>query len=267
MTDPCAELRELGPELIRDRPGDLPDALRAHLEECAACGALAAGAAALRADLDRWEPEPPPPALVADTLAALAVGPTRRGRRRTSVEILLSSPLSGPPPEEAPPRRRLLIRLFVQAAAAAILAAVTMGFTVVYYPAVVVALEDRRTHKCQERLRRLQHAALTYRKEHPDAKPLHGVDLRRALIAGGYADVLDFVCPSRKGADLQERSFFGELPAGSAPLSPGPLFWDRFGNHSSGVNVVYGDGRVELVTVETFAAWYSRALEGDGDGD
>ncbi len=269
---PCDRLRDLGPDLVRDRPDDLPADLREHLPGCPACQALAEGAASLRADLDLWE-APAPDDLVERTLARLAMAGAapqrgaepaapRQRRRRTSIELLTSGPLMEGLPAAAPPPRRLLLRLFAQAAAAAALFAVCTGFVVAYYPAVAQALEDRRVRRCQERLRTLQAAALRYRHERPDAPTLRGAELRKALIEGGYADLSSFVCPGHRGEALQERSYFGELPPGGEALTVGqPLFWDRFGNHGEGFNVVYADGRLEIVTVDALASWYRRTQQ------
>jgi prepilin-type processing-associated H-X9-DG protein len=258
---PCARAREHALELVRGRPGDVPDDVRLHVAGCAACGALAAGAGALGDRLAAWEPPPPPDDLVERALAGLALAaaapPARR--RRTSVELLTSPPLAGGEAGEPPAPRRLLLRLVVQAAAAAALFVVCGGFVVAYYPAIAQAFEDGRVRRCQQRLGRLKAAALLYRAERPEAPALRGAPLRRALVQGGYLDELELVCPGHHGEALGERSYYGELPAGAEPLPTGrALFWDRFGNHSSGFNVVYADGRVETVTVDALGSWHRR---------
>lgn len=269
MSEPaeCARARELALELTRDAPGDVPAAVREHVEGCPRCAPLGAGARALADELAAWSAPPAPDGLVARTLARLAVAgpaaaahePSPRRRRRTGVELLTTAPLAGAPTPEAPAPRRLLLRLALQAAAATVLFAASAGFAVVYYPAIAEALEEKRVRACQTKLVALQRAALRYRSERPTAPALRGAELRLALVQGGYVDELVFVCPGHRGEALRERSFFGELPAGSDPLPAGrPVFWDRFGNHGEGFNVVYADGRVETVTVDALASWHRR---------
>ena len=272
----CAWVEERADALVRgERP---PAGIAQHVEACPECRSTREGAARLRADLERWDVPEPPSDLVERTLARMAfagrgapdeddaapTGTERRGellsfaqaRRRTSFEVLTSLPLEPPPGSVAPSRRRLLVRLCVQAAAAALLFAVCTGFTAVFYPAITSALEDRRMDQCRQQLQRLQRGALLYRGEHPDGPDLRASELRRALVEAGYVDELDFVCPGHAGQDLQERSFVGALPGGAAPLAGNQaLFWDRFGNHAFGFNVVYADGRAEVVRVDDFARW------------
>jgi len=281
----CAWVQEHAATVVR---GDVPDELRGHLEACTTCQKVAAGAALLRADLDLLEAPEPPADLVANTLARLALAgraphvevsgseagsrdlapitPLPSRRRRTSVEFLTSAPLettNGPPSP-----RRLLLRLCLQAAAALVLFGICTAFVVVYYPAVTYALEDGRLKNCQERLVRLQKAALRYRAEHPDSPELRDQALSKALVEGGYLDPLDLVCPGHRGKELQERSYLGKLPAGSQALDPDrPIFWDRFGNHSTGYNAVFASGRVETVPVDDFAGWHSRLKSGARDSE
>lgn len=276
MTAECEWVQANAAQLVRDAPQDgAPESIEAHVASCAACEAVVAGARSLGRDLDRWESAAPADDLVARTMARLALAnaqpvgaslegegrivPMPRRRRRTTVELLTSAALPGEDvAADPPPRRRLLMRLFVQSAAALVLFGVCTSFVAVFYPAVTHALEDGRVTRCQQRLVRLQQAAVRYHQERPDAHDLRGPDLRQALIQGGYADPLDFICPGHKGRDMRERSYVGFLPGGAAPVtSSTPIYWDRFGNHSSGFNVVYGDGKVEQVRAEDFAAWRS----------
>lgn len=273
----CARVRELALELTRDAPGDVPAEVREHADACPRCAPLASGARALADELAAWSAPAAPDDLVARTLARLAVAGAANDarsprRRRTGVELLTTAPLAGSPAPEAPEPRRLLLRLVIQAAAATVLFAVSAGFAVMYYPAIAEALEEKRVRACQAKLVTLQRAALRYRAERPSAPALRGAELRLALVRGGYVDELVFVCPGHHGEALRERSFFGELPAGSDPLPGGrPMFWDRFGNHGEGFNVVYADGRVETVTVDALASWHRRtsgpAEHHDEDGD
>lgn len=181
-------------------------------------------------------------------------------RRTTVIELFVTPPLSGPVAAVAPTRARLAFRFVLQAAAAVILFGVSSVFVAAYYPAVSHALEERDQAQCQARLRVLHAAAERYRKEHPEGPALVGFELRRELIQGGYTDESDFVCPSDRGQELGMRSYIGEIPAGIASATSGshaerPLFWDRFGNHSSGFNLIRLDGRVSAVTEEGLTRW------------
>lgn len=278
----CARTREHLPELVR---GDAPADVTAHAASCAACQGLVAGAGALRADLDAWTAPPPPADLVERTLARLALAPREdeplplplprpapdlRPRRRTSVEFLTSALGGGGEviPLVPPTRRQLALRLFVQAAAAVVMFGVCTTFVAVFYPAVTHALEQRRLEACQAPLLRVHRAIARYREERPDAPPLRGVELRHALVEGGYLRPEDLVCPGPRGHDLGANSFVAELPpadpAAPAKLPPDrPIVWDRFGNHAEGFNVVYGDGRVDVVSVDGLARWMERRAEGE----
>lgn len=276
MSSPCDWVKENAPALVRGL--EPPAEVSLHMAGCAGCRAVSEGASALKADLDGWIAPEPPSDLLERTLARMALhsagdeanGPdavdtepahtpaaTPGHRRRTSVEILTGTPAHGN--DVTPPlRRRLLWRLLGQAAAAALLFTVCTTFVAVFYPAVTLALEDRRIQHCQKQVSRLAKGAMLYHREHPESKALQGGALRRALVAGGYCDALDFICPSKSGRELRERSYSGRIPAGSEPLPKGePLFLDRFSNHSSGFNVGFGTGRVETVTVDAFSAWVS----------
>jgi hypothetical protein len=267
--DPCARARDHLAELVR---GDaLPDDLRAHVDACAACGALARGSAAMKGALDGWGVAPPADDLVERSLARLALagasaegegqaGP--RPRRRSSVELLTSVPFAGGQVVPFPPtRRQLALRVFTQAAAALLLFAASTSFVAVFYPAVVHAIDERHVHRCQERLQTLARAARAYAAEHPEARDLRGVALRQALVDGGYADPHDFVCPGPRGKDLGENSYVGAFGAG------GPVFWDRFGNHADGFNVVDLDGRVRCMAVDDLQAWLPRGEAAPRAGD
>lgn len=287
----CERTREHLAELVR---GDAPKDVLAHAEACTACAEVAAGARTLRRELGAWSVPVPPDDLVERALAGIAVtaatgvdlppgapapaepagvvvpfpGPlpeAARPRRRSSVEILTSVALGvgGAPAPVAPTRRQLALRVVVQAAAALVLFGVSTTFVAVYYPAMVHAVEQRRLHDCQERLRVMARAIVRYRHERPDAPALRGAALRAALIEGGYLDVAELVCPGPRGADLRENSFVAELPpadeADPRTIPPNrPVCWDRFGNHAEGFNVVYADGRVEVVPVEGLARWMGR---------
>lgn len=291
MTD-CARTREHLPELVR---GDAPGDVRAHVAACDACRPLAGGASALSADLRAWTVPAPPDDLVARTLAGLALASVReasapagvvipmpapmsqplpesaRPRRRSSVEILTSAPLglgSGVIPLVPPTRRQLALRVLSQAAAALLLFGVSTTFVAVFYPAMIHAVEQRRLGACQEQLRVVAAAIKRYRQERPDAPELRGAALRVALVEGGYLASAALVCPGPRGHDLGENSFVAELPpadpAHPETLPAGrPVCWDRFGNHAEGFNVVYGDGRVEVVPVDGLARWMQRGGAGE----
>lgn len=296
MTD-CARTREHLPELVR---GDAPDDVRAHVAGCDACRPLALGAGALAADLGAWTVPAAPDDLVARTLAGLALVSMREGareaapagivttaaslgrvlpmplplpesarpRRRSSVEILTSAPLGEVIPLVPPTRRQLALRVLVQAAAALLLFGVSTTFVAVFYPAMIHAVEQKRLGDCQERLRVVAAAMKRYRQERPDAPELRGSALRAALVQGGYVDAAALVCPGPRGHDLGENSFMAELPPAD-PARPDvlpagrPVCWDRFGNHAEGFNVVYGDGRVEVVPVDGLARWMQRGAPGE----
>jgi hypothetical protein len=279
MTD-CERTRESLAELVR---GDALEAVRAHARACDACREVVDGAAAMKGELDGWRAPPPPADLVERTLAKLAVAamapavdlppgapapegvvipfPTMaaRPRRRSSVEILTSAPFAEP--LVAPTRRQLAFRVVTQAAAALLLFGVCTTFVAVFYPAAVHAIEQRRMSECQERLRRVADALRRYRRDRPDAPALRGPALRLALTDGGYLREEDLVCAGPRGADLGTNSFVAELPAG-AVAAERPVCWDRFGNHAEGFNVVYGDGRIEVVAVEDLARWMRRGGSG-----
>lgn len=296
----CAWFEAEGALALRDGlPADLAPELRAALEACPQCQAALAGAGALAARLALWAEPAPPADLIERTLAGLAlanagrqedehepqegaegklevrkgglegdlqaetqVSSTRPRRRTTVIEFLVSAPLSAPP-AEAPSRARLALRFGIQAAAAVLLFGISSLFVALYYPAVSHALEERDQVRCQARLATLQQAARRYRSEHPQGPALVGFELRAELIRGGYANELDFVCPSHRGQELGQRSYVGELPAGVAELSSGrPLFWDRFGNHSSGFNLVRVDGRLDHVPEEGLTSWRLRQAPG-----
>ncbi|MCO5166921.1 MAG: hypothetical protein M9894_11210 [Planctomycetes bacterium] len=290
----CASVREHLPELVR---GDAPPDVGAHAAGCEACARVVEGARALRGELDAWTVAPPRDDLVERALAGLAVaalarpaageaavdlppgapGPAgrlvpfpeaARPRRRSSVEILTTTALGGggavsPIP---PTRGQLALRLVTQAAAALLLFGVCTSFVAVFYPAMIHAVEERRLHDCQERLREVARAVVRYRHERPDAPALRGAALRAALVEGGYLDASRLVCPGPRGHDLGQNSFWAELPPpdpADPTRIPGgrPVCWDRFGNHAEGFNVVYADGRVEVVPVEDLARWMGRAGE------
>lgn len=300
----CERTREHLADLVR---GDAPGDVVAHAEGCADCRDVAAGAVAMRADLDAWRVPAPADDLVERALAGIAVAafssrgevdlppgaPTpapspeqatpapeqggrliafpgalpeaARPRRRSSVEILTSAALGvgDVAVPVAPTRRQLALRVVFQAAAALVLFGACTTFVAVFYPAVVHAVEQRRLHDCQERLREVAAAIARFRHERPDAPALRGPALRAALIDGGYLDASRLVCPGPRGQDLGQNSFVAELPAADADaphvIPPArPVCWDRFGNHAEGFNVVYADGRVEVVPVEGLARWMGR---------
>ncbi len=294
----CERTREHLAELVR---GDAPADVVAHADACAACGQVARGARAMRADLDAWAAPAPPDDLVERALAGIALAAVAsrgddvdlppgapapappegqvipfpgalpeaaRPRRRSSVEILTSAALGlgEVALPVAPTRRQLALRVVLQAAAALVLFGVSTTFVAVFYPAVVHAVEQRRVHDCQARLREVAAAIVRYRQERPDAPALRGAALRAALVEGGSLDRGALVCPGPRGADLAENSFVAELPpadpADPAVIPPGrPLCWDRFGNHAEGFNVVYAGGRVEVVPVEGLARWMGREAD------
>jgi hypothetical protein len=288
----CIWLEDAGALLVQREglPQDLAPELRAALESCPECQAALVGAGHLRARLDQWPQPEPADDLIERSLAAIALKaamspaeseapagevipfPTPAAqaepskgegprRRTTVIELLVTPPLSGPVAPVAPTRGRLAFRFVLQAAAAVVLFGISSIFVATYYPAVSHALEERDQVECQKRLRHLRVAALRYRKEHPEGGALVGFELRRELIRGGYADESDFVCPSERGQELGVRSYLGEIPAASvaqtASGSQGerPVFWDRFGNHSSGFNLIRLDGRVSLVSEENLTRW------------
>lgn len=272
MTD-CTTVKDALGGLVRG--GALPEAQAAHVASCAACAALAEGAAVLRGGLDAWRAPPPPDDLIERTLARLAVAraepepepapiplpiPAPR-RRRSSVELLTSAPFDGGAVIPfAPTRRQLWTRVVTQAAAAVVLFAASTAFVAAYYPAVTHAIDERRVLRCQDQLRRLAAAAVRYRREHPTGPELRGAALRGALVQGGYLDPHDLECPGPRGRDLRESSYMGVLPASPA-ATPGalppdvPLFWDLFGNHADGFDVVHADGRVRLLGAVDLDAW------------
>ena len=161
----------------------------------------------------------------------------------SALEVLTTQPFA---PAPGTKRRGLVIRLCVQALAACLLFGVSASFTAFVYPAVVHALEEGRLEACQLRLTRLARALEAYRNANPGADPLHGAALRRALIEGGFATAEDFVCPGAGGDLHGVDSFVGAKPGARDDY---PVFWDRFGNHPQGFNVVYADARVELLDV------------------
>lgn len=301
----CIWLEDSGALLVQREglPEGLAPELREALENCPECQAALAGAAHLRGRLQEWPAPEPADDLIERSLAAIALkaalapaaeeggqvipfptpeqeaskpaaqeGPKQPRRRTTVIELLVTPPLSGPAAAVAPTRGRLAFRFVLQAAAAVILFGISSVFVATYYPAVSHALEERDQLQCQERLRHLRKAALRYRNEHPEGGALVGFELRRELIRGGYADESDFVCPSARGQELGVRSYLGEIPAGgvapasSAGQSERPVFWDRFGNHSSGFNLIRLDGRVSLVSEENLTRWRLQSSE-DGSGD
>lgn len=296
----CERTREHLAELVR---GDAPADVVAHADACAACCEVARGAQAMRADLDAWTVPAPAGDLVERALAGIALAAVRgpeatqddvdlppgapgpapagqviafpgplpevaRPRRRSSVEILTSAALSVGEVASpvAPTRKQLVMRVVFQAAAALVLFGVSTTFVAVFYPAVVHAVEQRRLHDCQERLREVAAAIARYRQERPDAPALRGAALRAALVEGGYLDASALVCAGPRGADLGENSFVAELPPAD-PAQPTvippdrPVCWDRFGNHAEGFNVVYAGGRVEVVPVEGLARWMGREAQ------
>jgi hypothetical protein len=282
VTD-CTTVKDALGRLVRG--DELPEAEATHLAGCAACGALAEGATALRGGLDAWRAPPPPDDLVERTLARLALAGTQPvagdapipapiplptpapRRRRSSVELLTSAPFDGGTVIPFPPtRRQLWTRVVTQAAAAVALFAVSTAFVAAYYPAVTHAIDERRVLRCQDQLRRLAAAAVRYRREHPTGPELRGAALRGALVQGGYLDPHDLVCPGPRGRDLRESSYMGVLPAAPA-ATPGalppdvPLFWDLFGNHADGFDVVHADGRVHLLGALDLDAWLQRRDE------
>ena len=291
---PCCAWFELeGALALRDGlPEDLDPELRAAIAGCPECQAALLGAEGLRARLGLWSEPAPPPGLLERALAGMALAgasavgegdetdeeddeleqegvgpkllpplpsPTKERRRTTVIEFLVTAPLGPAPPAEAPSRARLVLRLGLQVAAAGVLFGISSLFVALYYPAVTHALEERDQQRCQTRLLKLQQAARRYRSEHPEGEALVGFELRAELVRGGYAHEGDFVCPSRRGQELGQRSYVGELPAGVAELSSArPLFWDRFGNHTSGFNMVRVDGRLDLVPEEGLTTWRLR---------
>jgi len=289
----CIWLEDAGALLVQREglPDSLAPELRQALESCPECQAALAGAGHLRARLEQWPAPEPADDLVERSLAAIALkaamsAPEERApvgevtpfptptptpeaqpegkaprRRTTVIELLVTPPLAGPVGPVAPTRGRLAFRFLVQAAAAVVLFGVSSLFVATYYPAVSHALEERDQVECQKRLRHLRAAGIRYRNEHPEGHSLVGFELRRELIRGGYADETDFVCPSERGQELGVRSYLGEIPAGSvaqtssASRGERPVFWDRFGNHSSGFNLIRLDGRVSLVSEENLPRW------------
>ena len=290
-------------------PPEVPSELREALEGCSECQAALAGAALLRAQLDAWRAPEPADDLIERSMAALVLkaalvpnaalgsaaeapsgeragllvgfppaepgpaalpSPAKARRRTTVIELLVTPPLAGPVAAIPPSNGSLALRFVLQAAAAVVLFGVSSLFVAIYYPAVSHALQERDQVECQVRLLRLHAAATRYRTEHPGGVALVGFDLRRELIRGGYADELDFVCPSERGQTLGIRSYVGELPADVASVSSQsalndrPLFWDRFGNHPRGFNLVRLDGRVAGISEDGLMRWRFRsAREGE----
>lgn len=249
-------------------PEDTPELDLAALvrgEGEAPSGDVAAGAEALRADLESWTAPEPPADLIQRTLAKIALAPAEATEPAAApepvaepepvaapaagggaLEVLTTQPFAPTPHTK---RRGLIVRLFTQALAACLLFGVSASFTAFFYPAVVHALEEGRLERCQQRLKHLARALNTYRAEHPGAEPLSGGALRRALIEGGYASPGDFVCPGAGGDLHGSESYVGTSAIEELEQ---PVFWDRFGNHPQGFNVVYGDARVELLDVNDF---------------
>jgi hypothetical protein len=255
--------------LVRGEDGAaFPADVIAHLDGCVACRAITEGAETLRRDLDEWTAPEAPTDLIEQTLARALSAPADTeeqpaeparspGRRRTSVVEVLTGGLA-----EGAAHPRLMRRLLGQAVAAVVLFVACTCFVAVFYPAVTLALEDGRIERCQLRLSRLAAAAAKYHDEHPDGGILQGPDLRHVLIAGGYAQERDFVCPGGSGAELRERSYWGRIPAGSVSITHRrPVFLDRFANHSSGFNVAYANGRTEVITVDGFPSFIARQQE------
>lgn len=218
--------------------------------ERAASPELAAGARALRAELDAWADPEPPADLAQRTLARIALAGASPAadehEARGALEVLTTQPFAATPGTK---RRGLLVRLCVQALAACLLFGISASFTALVYPAVVHALEEGRLESCQSRLKHLARALHAYRQDHPDEEQPSNAALRRALIDGGYAEPADFVCPGAGGDLYGPESYVGTVLAESDDQ---PVYWDRFGNHPQGINVVYADARVELLDVMDF---------------
>lgn len=286
MADLCEETRALAADLVRPAGSPEQREARRRLEEhalaCEVCARVLAGARALDRELATWAVPEPSAGLAARTLArvrlAEALAPKESGRlpatpaapaapivqaslRRKSVELLATWALPGPRPPEVAMRgrtERLGLRLAIQAAAAVLIFCTVTAFTVRFYPVFVEALEESRTQACQARLGKLSRAIERYRHDHPEQarqdEPLHGRALRDVLLAGGYAREEDFVCPAVRGAPPGALSYFLRLP----DERPGRhvTAWDKFGNHGgSGVNVVDGSGRPELLEGEGLWKW------------
>jgi len=265
MPEPCNEIAELAPELVRGR--ELEGAHRAHVETCPHCARVVSGARALGRDLSSVEAPEPSPELVARTLARIrlagvaespAAAPTRV--RRSTVELLATWALPGPRPQHAVPEGRVWFRLGIQVAAAIVVFACCTLFTLEFYPAYVEALEERNVHGCQEHLHAIDVAIEHYARDHPEqlqqAEPLQNLALRDALIRGGYAREEDFLCPSVRGARAGALCYFIKLPeAGSGHR---PVAWDHFGNHGGGaLNVVRPGGPPTLLDGARLWAWLS----------
>jgi hypothetical protein len=245
--------------------------LAEHAASCESCRRALSGARALGRELATWTALEPPEGLAARTLVRVrrarldeaepASPPVpspalpvpillERGSsaRRSSVELLALWALPGPRPASTA-RDRLGLRIAIQAAAAVLLFVLCTSFTVLFYPVVVLALEESRERVCQEHLARVGHALVSYRRDHPDTAgdPRGSYAIRDALVRGGYARLEDFECPAaaRAGAG----SFFLKLPEPNAP-ERAVLAWDQLGNHGSGINVVLNDGHIEHIDAE-----------------
>jgi hypothetical protein len=269
MPEPCSQLAELAPELVRGRALDPGE--EAHVASCAECARVVSGARSLGRDLASLDVPAPPGDLVARTLARVRLAAVAtpalepaRPKRRTAAELLETWALPGPVPVVAKAPGRAWVRLAIQAAAAVLVFACCTVFTLEFYPAYVEALEERNVHGCQEHLQRLAAALERYAKDHPEAvkleQPLQGLALRDALVRGGYATEEEFLCPSVRAARPGSLCYFLRLPDGR----PGtrPLAWDRFGNHGGGaLNVVREHGTPELLEGERLWQWLAAGRE------
>ncbi|MEZ6188984.1 MAG: hypothetical protein R3F62_28760 [Planctomycetota bacterium] len=217
--------------------------------ERAASPELAAGARALRAELDAWADPEPPADLAQRTLARIALAgaspAAEEHEARGALEVLTTQPFAATPGTK---RRGLLVRLCVQALAACLLFGISASFTALVYPAVVHALEEGRLESCQSRLKHLARALHAYRQDHPDEEQPSNAALRRALIDGGYAEPADFVCPGAGGdTTAPSPTWYGPRRERRPARLLGPLR-----QPPQGINVVYADARVELLDVMDF---------------
>lgn len=169
---------------------------------------------------------------------------------RSSVEFLTRMPLISYGAPVTP--GVLVLRVLSQAAAAVFFFAAVSGFWNIFQPAYAQARASAIDSQVQSQLKRLHFAAIKYKLavNHGDIKRpstelefLRGRELADQLITHGFAQKSDFLCPGVPKAHFGSIHFIGCLSFKDTAKKM-PLFWDRFSNHETHINVVFHDGTV-----------------------
>lgn len=169
---------------------------------------------------------------------------------RSSVEFLTRMPLISHGAPVTP--GMLVLRVLFQAAAAVFLFAAVSGFWSIFQPAYAWARASSIDSQVQSQLKRLHLAAIKYKlavnrgdikRPSTELEFLRGRELADQLITYGFAQKSDFLCPGVPKARFGSIHFIGCLSFKDT-VKKMPLFWDRFSNHETHINVVFHDGTV-----------------------